>query len=192
MRYGYLFVISGPSAVGKTSIINEILKLDNSLKQVITCTTRPMRKTERQGIDYYFMSKKEFLTRERNGDFIEFSEVYGNYYGVMLSLIMDKVNNCENALLSVNWEGFAKVKKTIGQNVYGFFINPPSIQDLELRIRSRGTDSREIINHRLSMAMEDMSHSNIFDFCVENRDITTAANHILEQINIIKQTNEYH
>jgi guanylate kinase len=181
-----LFVVSGPSAVGKTSIISELLKMDNSLKRVVTCTTRSAREMEQHGIDYFFMSKEEFRERNGKGEFVEFSEVYGNYYGVMLSTVAEKIHDGESAVLAMNWEGFAKIKGALGKNTYGFFITPPSLNDLETRIRSRGTDSEETIDHRLKMAESDMAHSGIFDFCVENRNILETATTVLKRVNQIR------
>jgi guanylate kinase len=185
-KYGHLFVISGPSAVGKTSVVNEILKNDKSLQRVVSCTTRPQRKTERTGLDYFFITKEEFLTRQKNGDFLEYAEIYGNFYGVLLSHIKEKLDMEEDVLLAINWEGFSKIKKVLDKNVYGFFLIPSSIKDLELRIESRGTELQSAINCRLESAQEDMKHSDFYDFCFENNLLTETANSILKQMNAIR------
>lgn len=176
-------VISGPSAVGKTSVASEILsRADNHFVRIVTCTTRAMRTGEVDGQDYYFMTKGQFLSHEKNGDFVEHSEVYGNYYGVLISTIKEKIDYGEHALLVINWEGHQKIKKIFSENVIGFFLIPPSMNDLEKRIRSRGTDSEEIIKKRMDAIAEDMRHKNEFDFCVENREISEAADEILRLI----------
>jgi guanylate kinase len=179
MKHGFLFVISGPSAVGKSTIADEILKIDRSIGKIVTCTTRKIRSTEIDGIDYNFMNKEDFFLYKSRGDFVESSEVYGNYYGVLLSSITKKVENENDSLLVINWEGFLKIKKAIGKNVVGFFLTPPSIEALEERIKSRATDSEEVILQRLKMANEDMRHRFEYDFCVENSDIKKTTDDIL-------------
>ncbi|MDR2158389.1 MAG: guanylate kinase [Holosporaceae bacterium] len=189
MKKACLFVVSGPSAVGKNSVVNEILKIDRSLSRVVTCTTRPMRKSEKHGVDYFFMEKNNFLLEADRGNFIEFSEVYGNYYGVMLSVVKEKINAGEDSILVINWEGFLKIKNVIGNGAYGIFILPPSMEDLKLRIKSRGEDSAETMAHRISMAREDMEKSKFYDFCFKNSDIISTAKDILKTINGVRLAN---
>jgi guanylate kinase len=182
-KKGFLFVISGPSAVGKTSVANELLKQKKiNLQRIITCTTRTKRNGEVEGVDYFFMSKDEFLRYSENGDFAEMSEVYGNYYGILVSTIKEKIEQGINALLVINWEGFLKIKRSFKENVIGFFLLPPSLKDLETRIRSRGTDSEDIIKQRLNMITEDMRHKDEFDFRVKNVKIADATSEIFEKI----------
>ncbi|MDR2067421.1 MAG: guanylate kinase [Holosporaceae bacterium] len=185
-KYGRLFVISGPSAVGKTSTINEILKRNKSLQQIVTCTTRQQRKTEQSGLDYFFMTNEEFFTHKKNGDFIECSEIYGNSYGILLAHVKEKLDNEKDALLAANWEGFLKIKKALDSNVYGFFLIPSSLKDLELRIKSRGTELQSVLDRRLELAREDMKHSDIFNFCFENSSLAKTADNILKQIDMIR------
>ena len=182
-KKGFLFVISGPSAVGKTSVANELLKQKKiNLQRIITCTTRAKRNGEVEGVDYFFMSKDEFLRHSENGDFAEMSEVYGNYYGILVSTIKEKIEQGINALLVINWEGFLKIKRSFKENVIGFFLLPPSLKDLETRIRSRGTDSENIMTQRMNMITEDMRHKYEFDFRVKNVKIADAASEIFEKI----------
>ena len=182
-KKGFLFVISGPSAVGKTSVANELLKQKKiNLQRIITCTTRAKRNGEVEGVDYFFMSKDEFLRHSENGDFAEMSEVYGNYYGILVSTIKEKIEQGINALLVINWEGFLKIKRSFKENVIGFFLLPPSLKDLETRIRSRGTDSENIIKQRMNMITEDMRHKDEFDFRVKNVEIADATSEIFEKI----------
>lgn len=182
-KKGFLFVISGPSAVGKTSVANELLKQKKiNLQRIITCTTRAKRNGEVEGVDYFFMSKDEFLRHSENGDFAEMSEVYGNYYGILVSTIKEKIEQGINALLVINWEGFLKIKRSFKENVIGFFLLPPSLKDLETRIRSRGTDSENIIKQRMNMITEDMRHKDEFDFRVKNVKIADATSEIFEKI----------
>lgn len=186
MRKGHLFIISGPSAVGKTVVADKIFEMDSEISKIVTYTTRKRRESEKDGEDYNFVSQKEFLKLEKEGQFIESSLVYGNYYGVRLSFITEKMEQGQDLLLLINWEGFQKIKKKIVDRVYGFFLMPPSMEELERRIKLRAADSDEVIQQRLKMAAEDMRHASEFDVCIENVDIQDTAEKILKRINEIK------
>jgi guanylate kinase len=187
MKKACLFVVSGPSAVGKSSVVGEILKNDKTMDRIVTCTTREKRKSERHGDDYFFFKKEDFLAEIEKGNLVEFSEVYGNYYGVMFSSIEKKITNGEDAILIINWDGFLKIKNVFGESVCGIFILPPSIEVLEERIKKRGEDSPEAIARRINMAREDIDMSKFYDFCFENSDITATAKSILEKINYVRR-----
>lgn len=187
MKKASLFVVSGPSAVGKSSVVDEILKRDNTLDRIITCTTREKRKSEKHGVDYLFFQKNNFLSEINEGNLIEFSEVYGNYYGVMLSTIEEKIDAGRDAILIINWDGFLKIKSVLKEFVCGLFILPPTVATLETRIRQRGEDSPEVIAHRISMARKDISKSKLYDFRFKNYDIAATAKDILEKINDVRQ-----
>lgn len=185
--HGHLFVISGPSAVGKTTVANKILELDEKICRVVTCTTRATRKNEIDGIDYNFMSMEEFTTRKNNGEFVEYSNIYGNYYGILFSSIFDKIKHKGNCvILVINWEGFLKIKKIIFKNLFGFFLLPPTIKELESRIRNRSTESEKEIKKRIDTALEDISHAHEFDTSIKNINIINTAHDILQIINSIR------
>lgn len=184
----FLFVISGPSAVGKSSVAEIILNSDKTIQKIITCTTRKRRANEVNGIDYHFMNVDNFIEHKNKNDFIEYSHVYNNYYGILKSAVIEKIKNRQDALLVVNWEGFAKIKTFLSKNVYGFFIAPPTITDLEKRIISRGMNSPEEILNRINSAKVDMLHANDFDFSFQNSNILETANNILQKINEIRQS----
>lgn len=179
---GYLFVISGPSAVGKTSVVGELLKIEPSLSRIITCTTRKIRSGERDGVDYFFFEKDEFLKEKEAGDFVEFSEVYGNYYGVLLETIKNTIEAGKNSILTISWEGFLKIKKIFPDDVFGIFLLPPTFDHLEQRIRGRSTDSEEIIQRRLLASREDLSHAHEFDHQVVNDSFDEAVREVLSII----------
>lgn len=179
---GHLFVISGPSAVGKTTIVNQLLDKNPELSRVLTCTTRPIRESEQDGVDYLFLSKSDFQKKIENNEFAEFSEVYDYYYGVLLEEIRNSMSKNKISLLVINWEGFQKLKRSVNDNVTGIFINPPSIDELEKRIRGRNTDDEEVIQKRLLAARLDIAHSKEYDFSVENIEVSQAANDISDII----------
>ena len=182
---GYLFVISGPSAVGKTTVVECLLERSRQISRVITCTTRNIRNGEQDGVDYIFLSKNEFLRKVNNNEFVEFSEVYGNNYGVLLKSIKDSMENHIASILTINWEGYLKIKEAIKKNVIGIFINPPSLKELENRIRGRGSDDEETIKKRLDAAQLDMSFAKKYDFVIENHEIQRTSDDIFEIISKI-------
>ena len=179
---GFLFIISGPSAVGKTSVVGELLKIEPSLSRIITCTTRKIRNGERDGVDYFFFKKDEFLKKKDIGGFVEFSEVYGNYYGVLFETIKNALEVGKNSVLIINWEGFLKIKKIFPDDVCGIFLLPPTFDHLERRIRIRSTDSEEIIQRRLLASREDLSHAHEFDHQVVNDNFDEAVRRVLSII----------
>jgi len=179
---GHLFVISGPSAVGKTTIVRYLLDKKPELSRVVTCTTRAIREGEQDGVDYIFLSKEDFRKKIENNEFAEFSEVYENYYGVLLASIQESMKKNEISILVINWEGFQKVKRFVTENVTGIFINPPSIEELERRLRLRNTEDEGDIQKRLLTARLDIAHSNEYDFSVENKEIPQTAKDIFEII----------
>lgn len=179
---GALFVISGPSGVGKSTVAERMLQIDDSLTRIVTCTTRSIRSTERHGVDYFFLDHSEFSSKIQKNEFIEFSEVYGNYYGILFSTISDQIKEKNKAIAVINWKGFEKVKNAFRDNVFGIFVNPPSMGALEDRIKKRNTDSAEVINARLQLAQEDMRHACMYDKCVVNHDVEKTALEILEYI----------
>lgn len=188
---GILFVISGPSAVGKTSIAEAVLsKKNGSIHRIITCTTRAPRGAEKDGIDYIFMPVGDFIEKAQHGEFLEYSKVYENYYGVLFSTINEVLDSKRNALLVVNWEGFRKIKEKISDRAIGIFILPPSIDTLEKRIRYRGHDSEEVIQKRLKMNAEDMLHADDFDYQIINNRIEDAVNDVIKIIDKTEIINE--
>lgn len=179
---GHLFVISGPSAVGKTTIVSYLLEKHPDLSRVITCTTRSIRGNEQDGVDYIFLSKEDFKKKVENNEFAEFSKVYDDYYGILLEEIRNSMNKNKVSLLVINWEGFQKVKRSVNDNITGIFINPPSIEELEKRIRKRNTDTEDDIQKRLLAARLDIAHSKEYDFYIDNIEVQQAANDIFEII----------
>lgn len=170
---GKLFVLSGPSGAGKTTIRHELPKLMPGLHFSISATTRPKRDNEVHGQDYYFMSKDEFIrTRDEEG-FFEWAEVHGNFYGTPIVPIKDSLENGVCTMLVIDVQGALQVRRKMPSSVLVFLI-PPSIVELECRLNGRGTDDKETIKKRLANARAEMLQSISYDYLVINHVIAQA------------------
>ena len=166
---GKLFIVSAPSGCGKTTI-NKKLAAMNLFEISVSCTTREPRTGEVDGVDYFFISNKEFVKMKNNGNFLEYAEVYGNYYGTPKGIIQNKLNKGTNVLLELDVQGAMDVKKKM-KNTVLIFIKPPSIKDLSDRLSKRALDTPGVIQKRLSQAENEMSYSAHYDHVVTNSDL---------------------
>ena len=167
MNQGNLVVVTAPSGAGKTSLVKELLAADPQVKLSISYTTRPPRPGERDGHDYHFVSRETFEAMLGRGDFLESAEVYGNYYGTSQVWISDTMQSGKDILLEIDWQGAAQVRQLFPEAI-GVFILPPSLETLHERLKARGQDSEEIIERRMRVAREDISHVSEFDYVIIN------------------------
>ena len=172
-KRGRLFVITAPSGAGKSSLINELLKADPALGLSISYTTRPPRPGERNGREYHFVDDPTFLAMRERGEFLESAEVHGNRYGTSKKVIQDALEQGQDLLLEIDWQGARQVRRLYPDCV-GIFILPPSIEELERRMRARGQDSEDVIRRRVDNAREELEHSHEFDYAIINKDFDTA------------------
>jgi len=172
---GKLFIISAPSGAGKTSLARALIANEPSAKMSISHTTRQRRSGEVDGVDYFFVSQLEFLNMAQAGVFLEHAEVYGNYYGTSRNAVEDMLSQGVNVLLDIDWQGARLVREQMPDAV-SISILPPSIDELERRLRSRGSDSEDVIRSRMRQAYEEMRHSDEADFTVLNDDFNQALN----------------
>ena len=170
---GLLFVITAPSGAGKSSLIDALLKEDATLKLSISYTTRPPRPGEQNGREYHFVDEKTFMGMLERGEFFESAEVHGNRYGTAQSVIREALARGQDLVLEIDWQGAQQVRRLLPEAI-GIFILPPSIGDLERRMRARGQDSDAVIRRRLASAEEEMSHSPEFNYVIINKDFETA------------------
>ncbi len=181
---GSLFMVSAPSGAGKSSLVNGLLKLEPSLKLSISFTTRDPRPGEENGREYHFIKSEDFLARKNKGEFLEFAEVHGNYYGTSKLLIQDAIRAGTDVLLEIDWQGAQQVRKQF-PNVASIFILPPSIEALEERLNKRGQDSAEVITRRILAAGGEMAHAPEFEYVIINQDFECA---LSELCAIVKAT----
>ncbi len=170
---GSLFMVSAPSGAGKSSLVNGLLKLEPKLKLSISFTTRPPRPGEENGREYHFITPDDFLIRKNRGEFLEFAEVHGNYYGTSKILIQEAMQAGTDILLEIDWQGAQQVKKQFPY-VASIFILPPSIEALEERLNKRGQDSQEVITRRILAAGGEMAHAPEFEYVIINQDFELA------------------
>ena len=165
-----LFVISAPSAAGKTTIIQRLIKeFDGSLMKVITCTTRKKRSDEQDGIDYRFLSKETFERFSKEGKFVEQSCVYDNQYGVLKS----DISKSGKKIISLDLSGVINFQ-VLGISAKYILIMPPSLEELRKRIQSRGSESEEEVNSRMEEAKKEIQEKELFDFVVVNDNLDQA------------------
>jgi len=172
-KRGHLFLVTAPSGAGKTSLVKELLKDHSNLKFSISYTTRKQRPTEQDGRDYHFVVKAEFERMVAAGEFLEYAQVFDNYYGTSKKVVETELVAGRDILLEIDWQGAAQVRKLMPEAV-SIFILPPSRAELERRLRTRGTDDAAVIARRLQDAVGDMSHWQEFDYVVVNDDFDHA------------------
>ncbi len=173
MQNNIEIVISAPSGAGKTTLISRFLSEENNYRFSVSTTTRGMRKGEKEGESYYFVSEDEFKTMIENDKFVEWASVHGNYYGTSKKEV-DRIRNEGNIpIFDVDVQGAKALKKSLQSAVF-IFIIPPSINELERRLKNRDTDSDEIINLRLKNAINELREYTLFDYIVINDDFNKA------------------
>lgn len=164
---GLLIVISAPSGTGKTTLVHMLLKEFPDLEFSVSYTTRPPRPGEVDGKDYHFVDRKTFERMIEEGDFLEWAEVYGNLYGTSRTQVLRALNEGRDVILDIDTQGALQVKKNFPEAVL-IFILPPSLKELERRLRNRGTDDEETIERRLKIAREEIRRAPLYDYIVVN------------------------
>jgi len=178
---GTLFVITAPSGAGKSSLINAVLKDEPSLKLSISYTTRPPRPGEKDGREYHFVDQQTFLAMRSRGEFLESAEVHGNHYGTSRKVIEEALARGEDLVLEIDWQGAQQVRR-LYPGCVGVFIVPPSVDELERRMRERGQDSDAVIRRRVENAREELAHQHEFRYAIINKDFQTAKQQLAEII----------
>lgn len=177
MMRGQLYVISAPSGAGKTSLVAALLQQDNQIRVSISHTTRAPRPGEQDGVNYHFVDKQTFDTRITENDFLEYAQVFDNFYGTSQTAVEAQLNAGFDVILEIDWQGAQQIRQ-LRPDVTTIFILPPSIDALRTRLTGRGQDSQEIIERRMHDAVNEMRHYDAFDYLVINDTFDTALNEL--------------
>jgi len=170
---GILYIVSAPSGAGKTTLVRALLKEDTSIRLSVSYTTRAPRSGEENGVAYNFVDVPRFHAMREAGDFLEWAEVHGNFYATSRPWIQSQLAAGQDVLLEIDWQGAAQVRKQFPDAV-SIFILPPSFEELQSRLRGRGTDSEEVITRRLNAARDEMRRVSEFDYAIINNDLQEA------------------
>ena len=169
LRRGLLFVLSSPSGAGKTTISHMLLESDDGIGLSVSATTRPIRPGETDHVDYHFVSDAEFDEKIAKGEFLEWAHVFGHRYGTLKSEVTRQIENGRDVLLDIDWQGTQQLKQ-VDPDIVRVFILPPSMDELERRLRERGTDSDEVIANRMARSAVEISHWAEYDYVLINDD----------------------
>ncbi|MBI1977455.1 MAG: guanylate kinase [Candidatus Omnitrophica bacterium] len=183
-KSGKLIIISAPSGCGKTTIVERLLERNQDLMRSISYTTRPPRAGETSGQDYFFISKEEFLEKEKQGFFLEWAEVFGHLYGTSQQFVRKAIREGKKMVLAIDVQGMKQVKanKDKGLSLISIFIMPPSMEDLKARLEKRKTETKAQIEERLTIAEQEMRQKLLYDYVVINQDVEQAVKEIEELI----------
>lgn len=181
-RRGVLLVFSSPSGAGKSTLTNMLLKNDGRFRMSVSATTRAPRGNEVDGKDYHFVTPQKFDEMMANKEFIEWAEVHNNRYGTIKSQVNDLLKRGTDVVFDLDWQGAAQLKETSAYDAVTIFILPPSLAELERRLRSRATDSLDVIERRLAKARDEIKHCQEFDYVLVNGTIESCFKEIQEII----------
>lgn len=170
---GKLYTISAPSGAGKTSLVSALIDSTQQVRVSVSHTTRAMRPGEQDGVNYHFVSHEDFQSMLVEQSFLEYAEVFGNYYGTSRAWVEQTLNEGDDVILEIDWQGAAQIKKLMPDTL-AIFIMPPSQSTLRERLTHRGQDDEVVINKRMAEAVNEMSHYEQGDFVVINDDFNTA------------------
>ncbi len=192
-RLGIMLVISSPSGAGKTTLARKLLKEDKNIDLSISVTTRKKRESEFNKKDYIFVNNDKFNEMIKNDEFLEHAEVFGNRYGTPKKPILKKLNQGQDILFDIDWQGTQALKEKEPKHLVSVFILPPSTKDLELRLLQRGQDSQEEVDKRMSKANSEITHWPEYDYIIINDNIEVTLKNLkaildAERLKRIRQT----
>lgn len=177
-KRGILIVISGPSGAGKGTICKALLDKHKDIYLSVSATTREPRKGEVHGVNYYFKTKEEFIQKVKENDFLEWAEVYGNYYGTPKSKVEEMLDSGKNVILEIDIQGALKVKENCGEDGVFIFILPPSMEELKQRIINRGSETPESLMRRFTSAYKEINYISKYNYGVINDTVDAAVEKI--------------
>ncbi len=175
MRRGLLLILSSPSGAGKSTLARKLMQWDPSIRFSISATTRSPRPGEEDGREYYFRTRHDFETMVETGDMLEHAEVFGNFYGSPKAPVELAMKQGRDTLFDIDWQGGQQIRNSsLGRDVVSIFILPPSMEELESRLRGRAQDSDEVIAGRMARSRDEISHWAEYDYVITNHNIDTA------------------
>ncbi len=175
-----LFVLSSPSGAGKSTIARKLLESDSGLEMSVSATTRQPRADEVDGVDYHFVSIDRFREMVAAGEFLEWAHVFGHRYGTPRAPVDAILAAGRDVLFDIDWQGAQQLFQQAGGDVVRAFIFPPSLEELERRLRSRGTDAPEVVDARMARAANEISHWDGYDYVLVNDDVDRCFGHVTE------------
>tara|TARA_B110000483_G_scaffold10250_1_gene12051 strand:+ start:190 stop:825 length:636 start_codon:yes stop_codon:yes gene_type:complete len=178
-KKGVMLVLSSPSGAGKSSICKSLMSLDTNLSLSISTTTRKKRPNENSGEDYFFVSTEKFKEMLNNNHFLEHASVFDNYYGTDKSLVEKKINNGEDLIFDIDWQGAQQLREKMREDIVSIFILPPNKKELERRLKSRGQDSAKVVKKRMDGASAEITHWAEYDYVVINEDLNQSVKAVL-------------
>lgn len=170
-RRGLMLVLSSPSGAGKTTIARGLLDRDSGITMSVSVTTRAMRPGEVEGTDYYFIDQQRFDRMAETGDLLEHARVFGNCYGTPRVAVEDALGAGRDVLFAIDWQGAQQLAQNARDDLVSVFVLPPSVSELERRLRGRGQDSEEVIANRMAKASNEISHWPEYDYVIVNHDV---------------------
>lgn len=171
-RKGLLLILSSPSGAGKSTLAKRLMEWDPSLRFSVSATTRAPRAGEEHGRDYYFKSREEFEALVASGEMLEHAEVFGNFYGSPKGPVDQAMAEGRDTLFDIDWQGGQQIRSSaLGRDVVSIFVLPPSIGELDRRLRGRGQDSEEVIAGRMAKSRDEISHWAEYDYVLVNDDL---------------------
>lgn len=172
VRRGLLIILSSPSGAGKSTLARRLMGWDDTLAFSVSATTRPPRPGEKHGREYYFTAREEFAAMVRKGDMLEHAEVFGNAYGSPRAPVEEAISKGRDVLFDIDWQGGQQIRESVlGKHTLSLFILPPSIPELERRLRARDQDTDEVITNRMKKSRDEISHWPEYDYVLVNEDL---------------------
>jgi guanylate kinase len=173
-RRGVMLVVSSPSGAGKTTLTRTLLERDPDVSLSISVTTRPARPGEIDGVHYHFVAKEQFQKMTERGELLEHAHVYGYSYGTPRPAVEAALASGKDVLFDIDWQGAQQLRLAAEQDLVGIFILPPTMEELERRLRSRAQDPEEVVRHRLAQVTNDVTHWAEYDYVLVNHDLETS------------------
>ena len=173
-RRGLLLILSSPSGAGKSTLARQLMAWDPAIRFSVSATTRAARPGEVDGKDYYFVSRNDFLRQAETGEMLEHAEVFENLYGSPRAPVLKALENGKDVLFDVDWQGGQQIRQTMRDDAVLIFVLPPSLAELEKRLRGRGQDSEAVVAKRMAKSRDEISHWAEYDYVLVNKDLPAA------------------